>query len=78
MAPKKIKKTRQVSQQTELLLAKMEKAGYLTVAQASQLTSVPRQTIYTWIHTKALSVQRVGPRRVFVSVEDLRKLVPAI
>ena len=52
--------------------------GWITVAEAARLGIVPAATVYTWVRTGVLPFQRVGPRKLFVSLTKLREMLPTM
>ena len=57
----------------------MRKQGYVPPAEAAKLARVPRSTIYAWIHAGELGEpKRHGLRRIYISVEALRRLAGAV
>lgn len=57
---------------------KMRKLGYVSVLEAANLVTQPRQNIYHWMNTGELTKKTWGAGRgsVFVSVADLKKKCP--
>lgn len=56
----------------------MASKGFITVDEAAQRAKVPRGTMYRWTLEGRLTIERVGPRRIYVNLESLRALVGAI
>lgn len=71
---KKYRKLRKESPQTRLRREEMRRRGYVSPMDAAALSRTPLQTIYTWIREKKLRPERIGARRLFVSLLELKKL----
>ena len=48
--------------------------GHLTVVEACKEFNVKKATLYSWVHAGHVAAVRLGPRRVFVSRDDVRKM----
>ncbi|MBI4317288.1 MAG: helix-turn-helix domain-containing protein [Chloroflexi bacterium] len=48
---------------------------YVTVAQAAQLFSISRSTLWRWIDQGRLPAYRLGQRRVLIRQDDLKTLI---
>jgi len=58
------------------LIAKMRARGFVTPAEAAELSHTPRVTIYSWLKDGTLKCEVFGRRRLFVSLESLYALLP--
>ena len=57
----------------------MRQQGYVTPTEAARLAKVPRPTIYAWAQAGELGeLKHHGRRRMYVSVEALRRLAGAV
>ena len=55
---------------------KMAARGFVTVAEAARLVSMPRSNVYHWIKTGELRGEKWSPRLSYVLLDDLRRKVP--
>lgn len=68
------RRSREANPVVEAQIKAMAFKGFVTPDVASRMAKVPRSTIYTWIRQEQVVVERIGFRRVYISVASLREV----